>query len=329
MLGTFSERATVLQHSVVKVDDWLPLETAVLVGCGVPTGWGTAVYAGGVRAGDTVVVYGIGGVGINAVQGAAYAGAKYVIVVDPVAFKRETALELGATHAFATAAEAQVAATELTWGHGADQALVTVGVVDEQVVADAFDVVGRGGVVVVTGLAAPEKLTVHVSGAVLDEVREDDQGLDVRVGQPALRHRAPAAALRRGQAEARRARHPPLHARPDQRRLPGPPRREDHPRGDRALSGVTIVLADGFDGDDVELTIDGRPQVVQARTSALTGMAEEVVVDAAGPVRVSARLARPDTAPAAYVVPAGATLVLDRSGDRIAGRVHTGPVGFA
>ena len=95
------------------------------------------------------------------------------------------------------------------------------------------------------------------------------------------------------------------------------------------MSGVTIVLADGFDGDDVELTIDGRTQVVQARTAALTGMAEEVVVDAAGPVLVSARLARPDTAAAAYVVPAGATLVLDRSGDRIAGRVHTGPVGFA
>ena len=53
MLGTFSERATISQHSVVKVDDWLPLETAVLVGCGVPSGWGTAVNAGDVRAGDT------------------------------------------------------------------------------------------------------------------------------------------------------------------------------------------------------------------------------------------------------------------------------------
>ena len=70
MLGTFSERATISQHSVVKVDDWLPLETAVLVGCGVPSGWGTAVNAGNVRAGDTVVIYGIGGLGINAVQGA-------------------------------------------------------------------------------------------------------------------------------------------------------------------------------------------------------------------------------------------------------------------
>jgi len=98
ILGTFAERSTISQHSVVKVDDWLPLETAVLVGCGVPTGWATANHAGGVRAGDTTVVYGIGGIGINAVQGAAAAGAKNVIAVDPVAFKRETALKLGATH---------------------------------------------------------------------------------------------------------------------------------------------------------------------------------------------------------------------------------------
>jgi alcohol dehydrogenase (nicotinoprotein) len=67
MLGTFSERATLSEYSVVKVDEWLPLEVAVLVGCGVPTGWGTAVNAGGVRPGDTVIVYGIGGIGINAV----------------------------------------------------------------------------------------------------------------------------------------------------------------------------------------------------------------------------------------------------------------------
>ena len=95
------------------------------------------------------------------------------------------------------------------------------------------------------------------------------------------------------------------------------------------MSGVTIVLADGFDGDDVELTIDGRTQVVRARTAALTGVAAELVVDVAGPVRVSARLARPGIAAAAYDVPPGATLVLDRTDDRIAGRVHTGPVGFA
>src|SRR5450755_1953813 len=167
ILGTFSERATISQHSLVKVDDWLPLETAVLVGCGVPTGWATANYAGGVRAGDTTVIYGIGGIGINAVQGAAAAGAKNVVVVDPLAFKRETALKLGATHAFASADEAAAKVNELTWGQMADQALVTVGTVEEEVVTSAFNVIGKGGTVVITGLANPEKLTVHVSGGVM------------------------------------------------------------------------------------------------------------------------------------------------------------------
>jgi S-(hydroxymethyl)glutathione dehydrogenase/alcohol dehydrogenase len=147
MLGTFAERATISQHSVVKVDEWLPLDKAVLVGCGVPSGWGTSVYAGGVRAGDTVVIYGIGGLGINAVQGAVSAGAKY-----------------GATHAFADAAEAAEKVNELTWGQGADQALILVGTVDAEVVANATAVVGKGGTVVITGLADPTKLTVQVSG---------------------------------------------------------------------------------------------------------------------------------------------------------------------
>lgn len=164
MLGTFAERATISQHSVVKVDDWLPLETAVLVGCGVPSGWGTAVYAGDVRAGDIVVIYGIGGLGINAVQGAVHAGAKYVVVVDPLEFKRETALKFGATHAFASAEDAAEKVNELSWGQGADAALILVGTVDEAVVQAATAVIGKGGTVVITGLADPEKLTVHVSG---------------------------------------------------------------------------------------------------------------------------------------------------------------------
>jgi NDMA-dependent alcohol dehydrogenase len=176
MLGAFSERATVSQYSVVKIDPWLPLEVAVLAGCGVPTGWGSSVYAGGVRAGDSVVIYGAGGIGINAVQGAVAAGARHVIVVDPVEFKRQAALKFGATHAFASAEEAAQATSKLTWGQGADQALVTVGVVDERVVSDAFDIVGRGGVVVVTGLAAAEKLTVHVSGAVLTKYEKTIRG---------------------------------------------------------------------------------------------------------------------------------------------------------
>jgi S-(hydroxymethyl)glutathione dehydrogenase/alcohol dehydrogenase len=184
MLGTFAEYSTISQHSVVKVDESLPLETAVLVGCGVPTGWGTAVYAGDVRAGETVVIYGIGGIGINAVQGAAHAGAKNVVVVDPLEFKRSTALSFGATHAYADAAAAQAAVTEMTRGQGADKALVTVGIVDEDVVSAAFDVIGKGGVVVVTGLANPAKLTVHVSGAVLTLFEKTIKGSLFGSGNP-------------------------------------------------------------------------------------------------------------------------------------------------
>lgn len=164
MLGTFSERAVISQHSVVKVDDWLPLETAVLVGCGVPSGWGTAVYAGGVRAGDSVIIYGIGGLGINAVQGAVMAGARHIVAVDPVQMKRDQAMKFGATHAFADAESAQEKLTELTWGQGADQALILVGTVDEETVTAAVAAIGKGGTVVITGLADPTKLTVHVSG---------------------------------------------------------------------------------------------------------------------------------------------------------------------
>jgi Zn-dependent alcohol dehydrogenase len=68
MLGTFAERAVVSQNSCVPIEADLPFEVAALTGCGVPTGWGTAVYAAGVRAGQTVVIFGAGGVGSNAVQ---------------------------------------------------------------------------------------------------------------------------------------------------------------------------------------------------------------------------------------------------------------------
>jgi NDMA-dependent alcohol dehydrogenase len=164
LLGTFSQYAVFSEASTVKIDDDVPFDVAALVGCGVPTGFGTAVNAGEVRPGDTTVVYGVGGVGINAVQGAAHAGARYVVAVDPVALKRETALKLGATHAAASAEEAQELVLQLTDGVGADQALVTVGVVSEDVVSAAFAAIRKRGIVVVTGLNGPTQKTVHVSG---------------------------------------------------------------------------------------------------------------------------------------------------------------------
>jgi S-(hydroxymethyl)glutathione dehydrogenase/alcohol dehydrogenase len=167
MLGTFAEYSVISELSCVKVDDDLPLDKAVLVGCGVPTGWGSAVYSAGVGPGDTVLIYGIGGIGINSVQGAAHAGASNVVAVDPLLMKRERAEELGATHSFETAEQAQEAVHQLTGGVGADQAIVTVDIVDEQVVQAAFDAVRKGGTVVVTGLADPSKHTVQLSGSVM------------------------------------------------------------------------------------------------------------------------------------------------------------------
>jgi alcohol dehydrogenase (nicotinoprotein) len=167
MLGTFSERAVVSRNSVVKIDDDIPLEKAALVGCGVPTGWGSIVYSAETRPGDTVVIFGIGGVGINAVQGAKHAGARTIIAVDPVEFKRQKALEFGATHAFATADEAIQSAGELTLGVGADAAIVTVGVVGTEVVQKAFDATRKAGTVVVVGLGPITDNTIELNGTVL------------------------------------------------------------------------------------------------------------------------------------------------------------------
>ena len=91
LLGTFSPYMTVHQASVVKIEPDIPLEIAALVGCGVTTGWGSATKVADVRPGETVVVMGVGGVGMNAVQGAAAAGARHVVVVEPVAGKRNVA----------------------------------------------------------------------------------------------------------------------------------------------------------------------------------------------------------------------------------------------
>jgi NDMA-dependent alcohol dehydrogenase len=184
LLGTFSQRAVVSEHSAVKIDDDLPLETAALVGCGVPTGWGTAVNAGGVRPGDTVVIYGIGGVGINAVQGAAFAGAQHVIAVDPLANKREMAQKLGATHAVADAAAAQQLVTELTRGVGADEALMTMGVVTDEAIAAAFAAVRKRGTVVITGLNGPAARNINLPSFELTLFEKRIQGALFGGGNP-------------------------------------------------------------------------------------------------------------------------------------------------
>ncbi len=184
MLGTYSQDAVVSEFSCVKVDDDLPLDKVALIGCGVPTGWGSAVHAAQVEPGDTIVIYGIGGVGINAVQGAALAGARNVVAVDPVALKREVAEQLGATHAVATAGEAALLINELTRGVMADKAIITVGRVTSEVVTDAFNTIRKAGTVVVTGLADLVSNTIELNSSMLTLMEKRIQGSLFGSGDP-------------------------------------------------------------------------------------------------------------------------------------------------
>ena len=166
-LGTFSQYAVVSEWACLKLPDDISFEIGSLVGCGVPTGWGSAVYAAGVRAGQTVVVYGAGGVGSNAVQGARYAGAKNVVVVDPVEFKRDMAKVFGATQTFADAKQAHEFVVDTTHGQLADHAICTPGVLTEEIVIAAALVTGKGGKVTITAVGKATERAVHVHAGLL------------------------------------------------------------------------------------------------------------------------------------------------------------------
>jgi NDMA-dependent alcohol dehydrogenase len=152
-LGTFSQYTCVSTDQVIKVDTDLPLEAVALVSCGVATGWGSATNRAAVAPGDTVVVVGIGGIGINAVQGAAMAGARRVVAVDPIEFKREKAMEFGATETFTSMEEALPAVMEMTHGMMADKVIMTPGVLYGDLMALGTQLAGKGGTIVVTGVA--------------------------------------------------------------------------------------------------------------------------------------------------------------------------------
>jgi NDMA-dependent alcohol dehydrogenase len=176
LLGTFSPYVTVNQASVVKIENQIPLDKAALVGCGVTTGWGSAVKVADTRPGDTVVVIGIGGVGINAIQGAAAAGASIVVAVDPVAFKRDSALKLGATHAYATVEEAAGPLGEATYGRMAEKVIITIGRTEGHHVLGAQSLVGKGGRIVVTGMGDFADVDVKLNLAMFTLLQQDLQG---------------------------------------------------------------------------------------------------------------------------------------------------------
>jgi len=182
--GTFAEHSLVAEQSIVKVDSDLPPAAVALVSCGVATGWGSAVRRAGTVAGDVVVVVGVGGVGINAVQGAAMAGARVVVAVDPVDFKRETALQLGATHSARSMTEAIELVREMTRGEMADRVIMVPSVMHGELMTEAMALTGKGGTCVVTSVAPMMQTEASVGLLDLAMMNKEIKGTIFGSGNP-------------------------------------------------------------------------------------------------------------------------------------------------
>ncbi len=211
-ISTFSQYTSVSTMSAIPCPDDVPLDVACLTSCGVGTGWGSAVNSAQVAPGDVVIVMGVGGIGIHAVQGAAHAGASYVIAADPVELKREMALKLGATHAFSSMAEASDFARSVTNGQGADSCVVSVGVTQGSHIAEGVDAIRKAGTCVLTGLGNLLDDSIPISAAMITLFQKRIQGSLFGGQQPHERHPGDARPLQAGPAAPGRAHHPALLA---------------------------------------------------------------------------------------------------------------------
>jgi Zn-dependent alcohol dehydrogenase len=164
-VSAFASHAVIDERSAVKIDANIPPNIAALFGCAVLTGVGAVVNTARVGLGESVIVYGLGGVGLSAVLGAVASGAQPIVAIDPVADKRALALDLGASRAV-DPAEAAAAIAAMPGG-GADVVIETVG--KAAVLASAYAAARRGGRIVTVGLPNPaEMLSIPAVSLVAD-----------------------------------------------------------------------------------------------------------------------------------------------------------------
>ncbi|MCA0989715.1 Zn-dependent alcohol dehydrogenase [Pseudalkalibacillus hwajinpoensis] len=157
LLSTFAEYAVVPDMSCVKLPDAMPLAQASLIGCGVATGYGAAVNAAKVTPGSTVAVFGIGGVGVNAIQGARIAGASKIIACDMKPANLEIAKQFGATHTVnVSEGDAPELIRAITNGFGVHYAIDCSG--HTAATTNAWNATRKGGTIVVVGAFHPEML---------------------------------------------------------------------------------------------------------------------------------------------------------------------------
>ncbi len=153
--GTFAEEMVISEDCLVKVDHDIPLDIASLIGCGVTTGVGAAINTAAITPGSSVVVFGCGGVGVSAIQGARIAGAAEILAVDTVETKLEQAKTFGATHVCTPDAFAQLKA-EITGKEGFDYALECIG--NPVTIRATFDAARRGGTAVIVGVGRLDQM---------------------------------------------------------------------------------------------------------------------------------------------------------------------------
>ncbi|MCU0514382.1 MAG: Zn-dependent alcohol dehydrogenase [Anaerolineae bacterium] len=163
-LATFADYAVVPETACIPIDRRIPLTVAALVGCAVATGVGAALYTAQVRPGDSVVVYGAGGIGLNILQGAALCGAGPIIAVDTHPAKMALARQFGATHTLLADDHPLAAIQALTGGRGAEHVFESVGLAAVQEAALAA--VRPGGMLTLVGLA-PMGSGTNLPGALL------------------------------------------------------------------------------------------------------------------------------------------------------------------
>jgi S-(hydroxymethyl)glutathione dehydrogenase/alcohol dehydrogenase len=165
-LGSFASRTVVNASAAIKIDDDIPLKRACLVGCGVITGVGAVFNTARVKPGETVAVFGCGGVGLNVIQGAAIAGAARIVAVDVIDKKLEFAKKFGATDILNVrgAGESSEEVRALFGGIGVDVAFEVIGSPD--VIRQAFLSTRRGGKAVIVGVA-PFGVDVSVPACML------------------------------------------------------------------------------------------------------------------------------------------------------------------
>jgi S-(hydroxymethyl)glutathione dehydrogenase / alcohol dehydrogenase len=184
LLGTFSPYMVVHKSSVVKIDPSIPFEVACLVGCGVTTGYGSAVRAGDIRPGDDVAVIGVGGVGMSALQGAVNAGARNIFVIEPVEWKRDAALKFGATHAYPDLESAFGGVAEVTQGLMAKKVIVTVGELHGADVDNYVNLTSKGGTCVLTAIGNMMENNVTLNLSMLTLMQKNLQGTMFGGGNP-------------------------------------------------------------------------------------------------------------------------------------------------